>query len=304
MADIIELIRQGKIKRFFRARRKLSYAGLISHITQRATGREPLFVEDSDYLYMLKIIKETAEKYGLQVLAFCLMPNHCHILERQNEDNLSVVMQSLFTRYARYFNKKYYRKGHLFCGPFRQASCFDDYYLLSASVYIHLNPEKAGIVAKSGQYRWSTWNLYCGERAPDTFVDWKFILRFLDDEYSAAKRKYRRLISRARDYRVDEALEERKAIGKFSIWMRKTFPELITDKKKGQQDFLPDGYISDTDLDREINRLKEHKRLTHPGDRAARKFAIEQLQSRGFSIQEIMEYMEISRTTIYKARNQ
>ena len=186
--------------------------------------------------------------------------------------------------------------------PFRQAGCFDDYYLLTASVYIHLNPEKAGIVEKSDQYRWSTWNLYCEEREPDTFVDWKFILSILDDEYPAAKRKYRRLISKARDYKIDEALEEKRAIGKFSTWIRQNFPGVIRDNGERQQGLLPEGYISDTDLDLEIQRLKKLKRLNRPGDRAARKFAIEQLQSRGYSIQEIIEYMEISRTTIYKSR--
>jgi len=56
--DPIELIKQGKIKRFFRATKKLNAPGLVFHITQRATGKDPLFLEDGDYLFMLALMKE------------------------------------------------------------------------------------------------------------------------------------------------------------------------------------------------------------------------------------------------------
>lgn len=121
MTDVFDLIRQGKIKRFFRARRKLDYPGLVSHITQHAVGREPLFVEEGDYLYMIKLIRETAEKYDLDVFTFCLMPTHCHILLIQKQKNLSDAMQNLFARYAMYFNHKYQRRGHLFSGAYSGA---------------------------------------------------------------------------------------------------------------------------------------------------------------------------------------
>ena len=56
--DYDELIQQGKIKRIFRAKRKLTVPDIVSHITQRAAGKEPLFIEDSDYLYMLANMKD------------------------------------------------------------------------------------------------------------------------------------------------------------------------------------------------------------------------------------------------------
>jgi len=74
--DPAELIRQGKIKRYFRATKKLNVSGLVFHITQRAAGKEPLFVEDKDYLFMLGLLKEIVGKYSLAMYAFCLMPNH------------------------------------------------------------------------------------------------------------------------------------------------------------------------------------------------------------------------------------
>ena len=112
--------------------------GLVSHITQRAAGKEPLFLEDADRLYMLGLLKDISHKQSINVYAFCLMGNHVHILLSNQEENLYDAMRDLFSRYAMWFNKKYERKGHLFGGPYRQAVCLDDGYLVTASVYIHL----------------------------------------------------------------------------------------------------------------------------------------------------------------------
>jgi len=78
--DPIELIREGKVKRYFRATRKLNVPGVVSHITQRAAGKEPLFVEEADYLDMIRLLSEAATKHALLLYAFCLMPNHVHLL--------------------------------------------------------------------------------------------------------------------------------------------------------------------------------------------------------------------------------
>ena len=115
-----------KITRVFRAKQKLNVPGLVSHVTQRAAGKEPLFIEDSDYAYMLVLLKEISRRHAVRIYAFCLMPNHLHVLLRPEEENLYDAMRDLFSRYAMWFNKKYERKGHLFGGPYRQAVCLDD----------------------------------------------------------------------------------------------------------------------------------------------------------------------------------
>src|SRR3989338_5023125 len=147
MEGIIDKIENGKVRRFFRARNKLSYPGAVYHVTQRATGREYLFLEEADYLYMLHLIKEKSQKFEIDIFAFALMPNHIHLLFKLNKDNLSNAMKNIFEMYANYFNTKYERKGRLFAGSYRGALCLDDSYLLAASVYIHLNPCRAGIAS-------------------------------------------------------------------------------------------------------------------------------------------------------------
>lgn len=299
--DIYKLIEEGKIKRFLRARNKLNYSGLVSHITQHASGRDPLFIEDGDYLYMLKLLKEVSRKYQLSVFSFCWMTNHLHILLRQKEKNLPEAMHSLFLRYALYFNRKYSRKGHLFSGTYRQAACFDDHYLIVSSIYIHLNAVRAGLVGHYSRYRWSSWRLYCEDKETDSFVDWRFILSMIAGDYSVAREKYRKMLEEAIVYRMREVQEAKTAMCEFVIWMRKSRSCLIFKGMKGKTiDFWPKGYASDSEIMEAIESLKEKKRLTKPGDIKARKFAVEQLQVRGYSVREIAKYMGLSPFTVYK----
>ena len=88
---------------------------------------------------MLSAMKKITQKRSLDIYAFCLMPNHIHLLVSPREDELQESMRDLFSRYAMIFNRKYERKGHLFGGPYRQAVCLDDTYLLAASLYIHIS---------------------------------------------------------------------------------------------------------------------------------------------------------------------
>ncbi len=212
---MLDSIGQAKIKRHFRAKRKLKTPDIVSHITQRAAGKEPLFLEDKDYRYMLWLLKEVARKYSLTLYAFCLMPNHVHLLLSPKEENLDDAMRDLFSRYARMFNRKYERKGHLFGGPYRQAVCLDDIYLLTASLYIHLNAVRAGLVNAPLSYRWSSCGLYTEADAPKAFVTPDFILDLLSGDKSEKKERYRHLLQHGGQLNMEEVMEEKDAIERF-----------------------------------------------------------------------------------------
>ncbi|KKQ46589.1 MAG: hypothetical protein US67_C0075G0005 [Candidatus Woesebacteria bacterium GW2011_GWD1_38_10] len=142
------------------------------HIYNRGVGKRRIFKEKSDYLTFLSFLKEALsepvdpdllkETFTLQgcsfqgvphqpknfhnklyLLAFCLMPNHFHLLVRQiNPTIITEFMRSLATRYSMYFNKRYNRVGSLFQNIFKAIQILDDNYLLHLSRYIHLNPQK------------------------------------------------------------------------------------------------------------------------------------------------------------------
>ena len=202
------MIRQGKVKRIFRAKRKLTLPNLVSHITQRAAGKDPLFIEDSDYLFMLASLKDVSKKRSLEVYAFCLMPNHIHLLVSPREDELNEPMRDLFSSYAMMFNRKYERKGHLFAGPYRQSMCLDDAYLLAASLYIHMNPARAGLVTNPMEYRWSSVKLYNDQNMPHSFVDPGFVLGSLADDEHAQKKIYRDLLNKGVSLLEEDVLEK------------------------------------------------------------------------------------------------
>ncbi|MBW1717675.1 MAG: transposase [Deltaproteobacteria bacterium] len=299
--DILDLIGQGQVKRYFRATRKLCTPNLVSHITQRAAGKEPLFLEDADYLFMLGLIKEISHQFSLQMYAFCLMQNHIHLLLRPREDNLYDAMRNLFSRYAMKFNRKYERRGHLFGGPYRQSVCMDDRYLLAASLYIHLNPVKAGLAKSPEAYRWSSCRLYYKDNAPKSFVDPDFILSLLSGDKSNRKVQYRLLLKKGREVEVDRVLEKKDAIERFQSKLAAIFPALFRHVDKKRQIAITSGIeIPEmAELEKAIKSLRKGNLHSKPESRKAKKYLVEQLMARGYKREEIAERLGISRKTIY-----
>ena len=123
-------------KRIFRAKRKFTQAGVISHITQRAAGCEPLFLEDEDYLTMLGLLKEVSKKFDLTFHALCLMPNHVHLIAApKSEAGLRRAIGEAHRRYTRRINFREKRRGYLWQGRFA-SFVMDEPYLLAAARYV------------------------------------------------------------------------------------------------------------------------------------------------------------------------
>jgi REP element-mobilizing transposase RayT len=128
------------------------------HVYARGNSRHRIFFDEQDYLYFFTLFArylsphEVKDPYGVSypnfynrvdLLAFCLMPNHFHLLVYQREPlGLTRLMQSIMTSYSRYFNKKYRRSGSVFESRFRASMITDDAYLLHITRYIHLNPRQ------------------------------------------------------------------------------------------------------------------------------------------------------------------
>ena len=162
----------------------------VYHVMQRAPGCESLFNDDIDRKHFIRLLRETAEKFEFQVYAFVLMDNHFHLQIRLSKGNLSLLMKNLAERYAWYFNKKYNRMGHVFQGRFRAGLCDDERYILATSLYIHLNPYRAGLQEELGTYRWSTERKYTSGVEKDSFVKPDFILQTIDVNSIKAREAY------------------------------------------------------------------------------------------------------------------
>ncbi|MGD6894466.1 transposase [Bacillus infantis] len=136
------------------------YPGSKFHITSRGIRRSVLFYEDDDYSKYLRLLSETKEKLPFILHAYCLMPNHVHLLLEIVEDSTGAIIKQLHYRYARYFNKKYEFTGHLFESRYGREWIDSSKYELDASKYIHRNPLKAQLVNKPQDYNWSSYKTY------------------------------------------------------------------------------------------------------------------------------------------------
>lgn len=126
------------------------------HIYARGTNKQRIFRDDKDYIKFLRLferylsLKESKSAAGvsfpnfynrLELVAFCLMPNHIHFLVYQRHGGaMSSFMRSLLTSYSMYFNKKYKRTGPLFESRYKASRISSDDYLAHITRYIHLNP--------------------------------------------------------------------------------------------------------------------------------------------------------------------
>lgn len=299
--DAGEPTKRGRVRRFFRASRKLNVPEVVFHITQRSAGKELLFVEDKDYLFMLGLIKELAKKYSITVYSFCLMSNHVHLLLSLTENNLYQAMQGIFSQYARYFNRKYERKGHLFGGPYRQAACLDDTYLLVASLYIHLNPVRAGIVKDPLSYRWSSCGLYTKKDPPNSFTETDLILGLLSNQAKEGRQRYLDLLREGAKIGIKDVFETEYAIKDFKKHLHLRTPFIFKEivKKIVSKAVSGSDLVNEEELERIIQEIKGKNRPRLPETKGAQRFLIEQLIARGYSREEIALKINLSRKTIY-----
>lgn len=132
-------------------------AGLPYHLVQRGNNRQACFMGPADYRRYLELWEEASHRYGVAVHAYCLMTNHVHLLATPVEaDSLSRATRVVGSRYAQYINRTYRRTGTLWEGRHRASLVQSGRYLLACYRYIELNPVRAGMVARPGDYTWSS----------------------------------------------------------------------------------------------------------------------------------------------------
>lgn len=129
------------------------------HVCARGVGKQLIFEGDEDRWEFLELMRECCREAGVTVIAWCLMGNHVHLVLADYEDAMSAAMHRLLLTYARRFNKRTGRTGHLFQNRFDRRSLDTDRYLMAAIRYVHANPQEAGI-ALIERYPWSSFAEY------------------------------------------------------------------------------------------------------------------------------------------------
>jgi len=168
------------------------------HVYNRGVEKRIIFIDEQDHRLFLSILKRhlgaerqkdlnrrAYENYSdrLELLAFCLMPNHFHLMFYIVSDPTAIteLIRKVSGAYTNYFNKKYKRVGHLFQGVYKASHITDDSYLQHISRYIHLNP------CDYKQYPFSSYRFYTGEFTADWLKPGKVLAIFNDNAKDYAR---------------------------------------------------------------------------------------------------------------------
>ncbi|MBI3097151.1 MAG: transposase, partial [Planctomycetes bacterium] len=166
---------------------RVEFAGAFYHVMSRGVARMATFLDDDDRRHFLDILGRLVESDSLEVHAFCLMPNHYHLLLRTPRGGLARWMRHVNGDYVRWFNHRYRRVGHLWQGRYKAILVEEERYLKECSRYIHLNPNRARMTRPAERYGWSSYRNYVGGPRAVRWVETRSVL----GEFGGDRGKYR-----------------------------------------------------------------------------------------------------------------
>ncbi len=176
--------------------------GYPHHITQRGNRRQQTFFSDNDYETYIDLMSEWCKKHKVAIWAYCLMPNHVHLIAvPATEEGLRIAIGEAHRRYTRHVNFREAWRGHLWQGRFSSFP-MDETYLYAATRYVELNPVRAQLVKEPWTYPWSSAKAHITGKddklvyvAPlcERITDWKgFLSTGIPEKEMADLRKHER----------------------------------------------------------------------------------------------------------------
>src|SRR5436190_1917991 len=143
---------------------RIPVAGGAYHVFARGNAKQVIFLDDRDHQVFLDVVVEALSRFSWQCLAYCLMPNHYHLVVRTRNPNLSRGMRQINGVYAQRFNHRHDRVGHVFQGRFGATLIQEDEHLLEAIRYVVLNPLRAGLARSADEWLWCSHSELLGRR--------------------------------------------------------------------------------------------------------------------------------------------
>ena len=185
---------------------RLDVPEILQHVMARGIEGRDIFRDMNDREAFLDRLSELVTKGSVQLLAWCLMPNHFHLLLRTREMSLATLMRRLMTGYAVWHNRRHQRKGHLFQNRYKSIVVEEEPYFLELVRYIHLNPVRGGIVdtlSSLDRYGFSGHSVLMGiEDFGCQDIDW--VLGWFGKRKGTARRRYLAFIDKGFNQGVKE----------------------------------------------------------------------------------------------------
>ena len=177
---------------------RIQGSGDIFHVTARGNRRQEIFRDDTDRARLIALLDAACERCKWRLHAYCLMPNHYHLVIELVEPTLSDGFQWLNGIYAQAFNRRHRMTGHLFQGRFHSAAVQSDGHLLELSRYLAYNPVRAQLCAEPADWPWSSYRGTIGISPPVRFLAVDRVLGYFGGESEVARRRFQSFVTEAR----------------------------------------------------------------------------------------------------------
>ena len=163
----------------------------------RGNDRNDIFRDGADFVAFLAQMTTTGRHHGWSILAYCLMPNHFHLVVEADVGAISEGMRDLTGRYARRFHRRHGTRGHLFGGRFRAVPVLDDRQVAAVLRYVEMNPVAAGLCGTAYDWPWNSCSALMGRRPPDHCLAPSRLWQLLGHDEEAGRTLLARLIEPA-----------------------------------------------------------------------------------------------------------
>jgi len=173
----------------------MEYPGARVHVVARAVCGLMLFADDADRRRFLRRLHVVVRRYGWSCTAYCLLGTHYHLVVETLRPNLALGIQALHSVYARGYNDRHNRHGHVFSERYKPTLILDEQHLLEVHRYVVLNPVDAGICEAPGDWRWSSYRATAGGGPVPGFLAVDHLLALFADERRRGRSRYRAYIA-------------------------------------------------------------------------------------------------------------
>ena len=164
--------------------------GAIYHVVARGNRRQDVFRSEADYKLYLSLLERVCERFDWDVFAYCLMPNHVHLVLRTRKANIAAGMQRLHGIYGQAFNARYELTGHLFQGRYGTRPIASEGHAFEVGRYVVLNPVRARLCVHPAEWPWSSYRATAGLVRPPRFLRTSWLLRQFSPRLDVARAAY------------------------------------------------------------------------------------------------------------------